>query len=131
MGESRPEIRPPFPRPPALRVLLIQAEWPARALLKAELEAQGCDVLAADNIAVAVRLATAHGFRPTAIVLDSAGLDAQPHDLRAVDFLRGCHPLVLLSSSQLQNSLMAELSPTKVLRRPFSIGDVVTAVVES
>src|SRR5512142_70691 len=107
------ETNPPSPAShlAAPRVLLIQAEWPARALLKAELEACGCDVLAADRVATAVRLATARGFRPTVVVVDAFKLDAPPDDLRALGFLHARRPLILLSSHQLHDPLMAELSP--------------------
>ena len=117
----------PGPPPPAPSVLLIQPEWPARALLKTELEEEGWDVLGADTPGLAVDLATARGFRPDAVVVDTVGLSIDAVDLRGLQFARGCAPLLLLQSSQ-YDPPYAALSPTAMLPRPFTIGDVVNAL---
>lgn len=109
------------------RILLIQPEWPARALLKAVLEEEDCEVLGADTPRLAINLSTVRGFRPDVIVLDAVGLSADATDLQELQFLRGHAPLLLLRSSQ-YDPPDAELSPSAVLRRPFTIGDVVNAL---
>lgn len=110
------------------RVLLIQEEWPARSLLKAELEEDGREVLGADTIATALSLATARGFRPDVIVLDTVGLSASLADVEALQFLRGSSPLILLLSTQQESPLAVRLQPSAILHRPFTVGDVVAAL---
>ena len=109
------------------RVLLIQPEWPARALLKAELEEAGWEVLGADTPRLAIDLSIARGFRPDVVVLDTVGLSADPAGLQELQFIRGRVPLLLLQSGQ-YTVPDAALSPTTILRRPFSIADVATAL---
>lgn len=121
----------PAPRSPSPRVLLIQSEWPARALLKAQLEAEGCDVIGADSVGTALDFCVKRGFRPTVIVLDAVGLSSQAADLHLLPRLRSGAPLIALVSTHLDLPLINALSPTMLLKRPFSIGDVVTAVLES
>ncbi len=117
----------PIPHPHSPRVLLIQPQWPARALLKAELEEAGWEVLGADTSRLAIDLTTARGFRPDAVVVDTVGLSVDAADLQELQFMRGRAPLLLLQSSQ-YDPPDAALSPSAVLRRPFTIGDVVNAL---
>lgn len=114
------------PTTPA-RVLLIQREWPARALLKAELEEAGWEVLGADTLRLALDLSAARGFRPDVFLVDAMGLSADAGDLQDLQFMRGRAPLLLLQSSQYDLS-DAALSPSAILRRPFTVGDVVNAL---
>ena len=123
-----PGPRPPDSHPPSRRALLIQSEWPARALIKAELENAGWDVLGADTVRLALDLSTARGFRPDGIVVDSVGLYADSSEINALRFLSADATLLLLESSLYLSSLASALSPSAVLRRPFTVGDVADAL---
>lgn len=118
----------PDSRPPSRRALLIQSEWPARALIKAELENAGWDVLGADTVRLALDLSTARGFRPDGIVVDSVGLYARSSEINALRFLSADATLLLLESSLYLSSQASALSPSAVLRRPFTVGDVADAM---
>lgn len=116
------------------RVLLIQTQWPARSLLKADLEERGCDVLADDSIDRAVERCLAHGFRPDIVVLDVVNLETDQDKIDQLQFLRGSAPLLVLSSNQPVAGPLTNLLASETLRRPFSIGnvgDIVLALARS
>jgi DNA-binding response OmpR family regulator len=126
------EYRPltPNSQHPTPGVLLIQEEWPARALLKAELEEQGWQVLGADTVRLALHLSTRRGFRPDVVVVDALGLssDLSESESEELRFMRGQAPLLVLLSNQYENPAIDSLLPTAVLRRPFTVGDVASSL---
>ena len=109
-------------------MLLIQEEWPARALLKAELEDGGWEVLGANTLRLALHLSAARRFRPNVIVVDAVGLSADSAELEALRLLRGRATLLLLQSNQYDPSETTALAPSAVLRRPFTVGYVADTV---
>lgn len=110
------------------RVLLIQAEWPARALLKAEMESRGHQVLGADSVPLALGLSTGRGFRPDVLVVDGLGLRADPADLERLRLLRGRASLLLVRSGQYASADTEALAADVELQRPVSVGEIADAV---
>ncbi len=124
--------QPPTPNPQHLgRVLLIQAQWPARPMLKAELEQRGFDVLGADSVSLAVDLSMQRGFRPQAVVLDTADLVASPEEIERLRFLAGGVPLVLVRSPQYTSPEYERLGPARELMRPVTVGEIADAVASA
>jgi DNA-binding response OmpR family regulator len=111
------------------RILWIQAEWPARALVKAELEERGCEVLGANSISMALDLATRQGFRPDVIGLDLEGLGVGDALVDRLQFFRGQRPLLLLRSRLYETPASGRLSPSRELARPFTVGQAVEAAL--
>jgi len=135
---SSPSLSPPSspstpstpsrPSPPSSspsRILLIQSEWPARALLAAELEERGFEVLASDSLPTALDLAMTRGFRPDLIVVDSMWLTLEPGYVERLLFLRANSPLLLIVSAQYAEPRV--LAPTRVLSRPVTVGEIADA----
>lgn len=112
------------------RILLIQPEWPARALLKAELEERGFDVLGADSVQFGLDLSMKRGFRPDLIVVDPVGLSTGAAETEGLSFFRGRTPLLLIRSTQVGTAEAAALSPTRELLRPIAVREIADAVVE-
>lgn len=109
-------------------MLLIQAEWPARALLKAEMENRGHHVLGADSVPLALELSTEWGFRPDVVIVDAQGLRASGADLERLRFLRGPASLLLVRSGQYTSPETGALAPDVELQRPVSVGQIADAV---
>ncbi len=131
VSDPDPEHLTPGPQPPALlRVLLVQPEWPARALLKAELEERGCDVLGADSVSLALDLAMRRGFRADVVVVDIMGLPLETSDIRQLRFLVGRAPLLLVRSAHPMDPKVIQLQPAREIKRPVTIGEIADAVLQ-
>lgn len=107
---------------------MIQPQWPARALVKAELEERGYEVLGADSIRLGVDLSMKRGFRPDLLVVDTNDLPIADADSEALAFLRGKAPLLLIGSTQYGSQPPAKLLPSRVLFRPLTVGEIADAV---
>jgi ActR/RegA family two-component response regulator len=117
------DSRPVEPQPD---VLLVTAEWPERALLRAQLVEEGLGVLAVDSWAEAERLLLARAVAPRAAVVELTG-HARPD--AALAALRRLLPpsavVVLTTAGALGTEAIRALGFAHVLARPFSIADVV------
>jgi len=109
---------------------LIQPEWPARALLMAEMENRGHEVLAADSVTMARDLCTRRGFRPELLVVDMVGLSLEEADARTLSFLRGQAPLLMIGSSQYGDPMVTALAPSRQLVRPLTVGEIADAAAD-
>ncbi|SRR5712692_7632446 len=109
----------------ATDIVLLSAEWPARALLRAELLEAGFEVVAADAWPAARRhLGT--GSKPRLVIVDLRGLpdsDAVLHDLRV---LMKSNVLVVRGAGSPPPHDLERLGFTSV-SRPTSIGAIVAA----
>ncbi|HEX9016548.1 MAG TPA: hypothetical protein VF960_11210 [Chloroflexota bacterium] len=118
--ERRPAVDP--------AVLLIQAEWPARALLRAELEARGTRVFAVSNPPDALRWFSSPGFAPVVIVIDASGLQVGEELDTLLSFCRPA-PLVLIVSTQNSPPDALVRAASRVIARPSTVGEIADAVV--
>jgi DNA-binding response OmpR family regulator len=113
-------------------VLLIAADWQFRRLVYAQLLEEGYAVLSLPSLEVALAHLLRGGEAARATVLDLEGLEppataGQVGDLRG---LTGRAPLILCGG-RLHGRVLDEAAAAKaaaVLRRPFSVGEVVDAV---
>jgi hypothetical protein len=108
-------------------IVLLGTEWPTRALLRAQLIEEGFEVLATDSWPM-MRQHLRPGEKPRLAIVDLRGLpDAERvlNDLRIL--MKPNRVLVLTAIDTVPPEAIEQLG-FRVLKRPVSIGDVVTAV---
>jgi DNA-binding response OmpR family regulator len=107
-------------------VFLLSAEWPNRALLRAELLEQGYEVAAADTWPMP-RLYRQRGMKPRVIVVDLHGL---PNPREVLDELRYVIPpdrvLIVSALGTVTHDAVSQLG-YHVMTRPVSVGEIVAA----
>ena len=113
---------------PASVWIIDSEQWP-RATLRAELLARGYEAVGFRRLLHALaRLDDAGVPRPAAVVLELRDQSVSPAQLGALG--ETGLPLVLLGGAlELGDPSLAVLPAVAVLRRPFSVGDVVNAVM--
>lgn len=108
-------------------VLLLNPEWPERALLRAELIEDGLDAIAVDAWPIPGEYRQA-GRQPRAIVVDLHGL---PDPRHVLDELRLVIPpdrvLVIAALGTMPAAEIRQLG-YRVLTRPIAVRDIVSAV---
>jgi DNA-binding NtrC family response regulator len=111
-------------------VLLVAADWQSRALLLAQLQEAGYSVTAAPALRHAYRALMGQKVRPRLILLDtSRDEDATPPYAKQLAELAPGIPTVLLSEAHhLQEWQALQDRVAALLRRPVSVGEVVTVV---
>lgn len=116
----------------AQQVLLVAAEWRARALLLAELQEAGYEVVALPGLRLVVSALATHRAQPLAAALDVTGdPHASPEGVEQVLELLGDTPVVLLVGAY-QAATYAPLEPrvARWLVRPVRVERIVEAVRE-
>jgi hypothetical protein len=108
-------------------VLLLSAEWPERALLRAQLIEQGYEVVAIDRRPVP-RIYRRPEMKPRVIIIDLRDL---PDPLATLDEVRFILPpdrvVVLMALGTVSEDHVRHLG-FNVIDRPATVGDVVAAV---
>lgn len=111
-----------------VQVLLVVSDWRERALILAQLQEEGYTVHAADTVQWAIALLCRGLIAPDVAVVDLISQGAAEQELVALRKLIGNAPLVLCTGVYEQADIQDELTPARVLVRPFRIQDVVDAV---
>lgn len=111
-------------------VLLVAAEWRARALILAELREAGYDVLALPGLRLALSALAAGWARPSVVVLDVVGdPEAQPSRVRQmVRLLRGVPLILLVGAYEARSFAPLREEVDAWLTRPLRVASVVAAV---
>ncbi|HSJ56008.1 MAG TPA: hypothetical protein VLC95_02445 [Anaerolineae bacterium] len=115
-------------------MLLIAGDWQFRALVRAQLIETGYEVIAFPRLDVALAYLMRgprreDGTQPAATIVDLTELDASLAMLVDLWRLTDQAPLLLCGGILDRTLLQSEkLPPAHVLRRPFSVGDVVNEV---
>ncbi len=119
---------PGFPSASRATVWVIDAnQWP-RALLVAELTERGYDVSGFAGIAAALlALPSREAAQPLLALLELAGIEAEPSDLRQL-LARGIRLVGICDARSARGRLAAELPWSALLRRPCTIGEIVDRV---
>ena len=114
-------------------VVLLGAEWRARALIRAQLIEEGYEVLAADSWSV-VRHFIRAGSKPSLVIVDLVDLVDLEHSMDVLRELRELmQPDRVLVLAGLGTVAPAELEwlGFRVLRRPVTIRDIVAAAAQA
>jgi DNA-binding response OmpR family regulator len=109
-------------------LLLLSAAWPDRALIKAQLETSGYDVVGVDSFDDAARWLRSR-VPVDLLILDTRELDPDPDFLRRLAELH--RPVLLLTGifdAPAWDLPALGVRLVGILVRPFFIGDVVEAV---
>lgn len=111
-------------------VLLVMPDTRLRALISAQLQEEGYDVLPVSSLMQAFRLLQ-RGVAPRLIVLEALGLHEYGEDILALMRLTPA-PVLLLTSAMQENPVSEDQlrarSQLTILRRPFAISDLVKKV---
>lgn len=111
-------------------LLLVAADGHARALLLAELQEAGYNVVALPSLEVALAALATGRVRPALVVLDTQGdPSADPRGIgQLLNFLEEDVPLVLVVGAYDARALAPLRARAAWLSRPLRVGDVVAAV---
>ena len=110
-------------------VVLLCSEWPARALLNAQLVEEGYDVVTTDQWPIPRQFLRAGG-QPRALVIDLQGLPDPNAVLDDVRHLIPPHRVVVLAAIATMDPAAVRQMGFRVLARPIAVGAVVGAVRE-
>lgn len=117
-------------REPSPDVVLLGAEWKARALIRAQLIEEGFDVVAT-NTWTMMRRHLRPGSKPRFVVVDVKGLNDPERVLRDLAVLmKPERVLVVSATATVPPSLISRLG-FRVLHRPLTIAAIVVAVSEA
>jgi hypothetical protein len=106
--------------------MVLAPEWPERALLRAQLIEEGCDVVAVDAWPIP-RLYRRSGMKPRVLLVDLHGLPDPRQTLDEVRFvLPGERVLVVTALATLTGDEVRALG-FNVVERPATIGQIVAA----
>lgn len=112
------------PKPPD--VIVVGAEWPERALLRAQLIEEGHEVVAVDTWPIP-RLYRRPGMRPRVLLIDLRELPKPRETLEEVRIvLPPAQVLVVTARGSLTGQEVRELG-FNVIERPATIGQIVAA----
>jgi len=112
-------------------VLLVAAEWRARALLRALLIDKGIDVRACDRWVHARRRLAEGRLHPRAAVVDLIGLHDPEDTLRTLaQLVPSERVMVLTGSGALPVGAIERLGYSTVLARPLMLREVVAKTIE-
>lgn len=119
-----PSVEPMEQRPPD--VILLGAEWPARALLRAQLIEEGCDVVAVERWPIP-SLYRRPRMQPRVLLIDLRELSRPRETLQDVcSVLPPARVLVVTALGSLTSREVKELG-FNVVERPATIGQIVAA----
>jgi len=110
-------------------IVLLRAEWPERALLRAQLLEEGYDVVATDAWPIP-RQYLRSGMKPRLLIVDLQGL---PEPREVLEEVGGVMPrervLVITALGTMTADEVVRLG-FRVAKRPISVGDIVRAATE-
>jgi DNA-binding response OmpR family regulator len=110
-------------------ILLIAADWQLRALVRAQLLAEGYEVMALPSLEVGLAHLVRSEGSPCLAIVDTQGLGVEAGMLVDLWQLTGRVPLILCGGVWNRAELAQEdLPPAEVLLRPFRVGDLVSQV---
>jgi DNA-binding response OmpR family regulator len=113
-------------------IVLIAGEWKARALIRAQLSEEGWQVRALRTIEEAILLLGRRLIEPRLIILDTTGQDLRESILADLQTLAGGAPMLLCASAFDMAKLTSDEGGfTDFLVRPFTVGEVISAVREA
>jgi len=110
-------------------VVLLCSEWPARALLNAQLVEDGYDVVTTDQWPIPRQHLRAEA-KPRALVIDLQGLPDPDAVLDDVRYLIPPHRVVVIAAIATMDAGRVRQMGFRVLARPAAVGEVVGAVKE-
>jgi DNA-binding NtrC family response regulator len=116
------------PRP--ADIVLLSAEWPSRALLRAQLIEEGVEVVATDGWTT-MRRYLRPGSTPRFAIVDLHGLTTPERVLKDLSVLMKPDRVLVLTDIVTLAPDAIERLGFRVLKRPLSIGRVVAAVVRA
>lgn len=118
---------PPLPVPD---IVLLDTEWPQRALVRAQLLEHGFDVFATNSWA-ATRPHLRPGAKPRLVIVDLQGLPDPEQVLADLRVLMKPERVLVLSA--LGSVAPEQIEPLgfRVLKRPIAVGDIVTAATRA
>jgi hypothetical protein len=120
---------PASPEPPP-DIVLLGAEWKARAMIRAQLIEEGFDVVATNTWPM-MRRHLRPGQKPRLALVDVSGLDEPEQVLQDLAVLmKPERVLVLAAAATVSPSEISRLG-FHVLRRPVTIAAIVSAVREA
>jgi hypothetical protein len=107
---------------------LLSAEWPSRALLRAQLIEEGLEVVATDTWTM-MRRQLRPGSKPRFAIVDLQGLKDPERVLKDLRVLMKPDRVLVLTALDTVSPEAIERLGFRMLKRPLSIGRVVAAVV--
>ena len=111
-------------------IVLLGAEWPSRALLRAQLIEEGLEVVATDTWTM-MRRHLRPGSTPRFAIVDLHGLTDPEGVLKDLSVLMKPDRVLVLTDMVTLSPDAIERLGFRVLKRPLSIGRVVAAVVRA
>ena len=111
-------------------ILLSSADWQSRALILAELQERGYEVMAVPGVRYAINAALKGLIDPPLLIIDVYGdKSATPEQVSGLLTLFRSRPAILLTPA-LNQARWEPLRPrvARYFRRPIRIGDVIDAV---
>jgi hypothetical protein len=117
----------PGTTPRQVDIVLLGIEWQTRALLRAQLIEEGFEVLATDTWPM-MRQHLRPGEKPRLAIVDLQGLPEPERVLNDLRILMKPNRVLVLTAIDTVPLEAIEQLGFRVLKRPVSIGDVVTAV---
>lgn len=108
-------------------ILLIAAEWKARAALNAQLQEEGYELSTWPSLHETMRWLIQRPHPIRLVLLDLVGLDADEQSLQDFRRLVGETPILLLTGAYTPD-WQELLRPVHTLRRPWQVSEVIRAV---
>ncbi|MCI0454014.1 MAG: hypothetical protein L0Y68_03335 [Candidatus Dadabacteria bacterium] len=109
--------------------IIIARDWKERAFLRAELIEEGITALAVENMSDALEWLSNQGALPMIIIYDTNNQDKASQDLERLTKLVSRIPVLILTSSlDTKDNEYEKLGFKHIIKRPISIGDLVTYV---
>jgi DNA-binding response OmpR family regulator len=108
-------------------IVLLDAEWPSRALLRAQLIEDGFDVLATDTW-VTMRRYLRPGSKPQLAIVDLQGLPLPEQVLEDLKVLMPPERVLVLSALGTVEGEVLDRLGFRYVKRPIVVADVVAAV---
>ena len=110
-------------------VILVMGKWQERALVSAQLQEEGYEVLSFPDFETGTAFLCQTPSLPDGVILDFKGMKASAEELRAFRLLLGNTPLVLCTAPYSRNREAEEaLNPAEILIRPFTVKELVETV---
>ena len=111
----------------AADIVLLDVEWPSRALLRAQLIEDGFDVLATDTW-TAMRRYLRPGSKPRLAIVDLQGLASPEQMLKDLSVLMPPGRVLVLSALGTVTGEELDRLGFRHVKRPIEVADVVAAV---
>ena|SRR5579872_4115365 len=111
------------------QILLVAADWQARALLRAQLIEDGLDVEAHDTVAAAIKSLWASRSLPSLLIADLSQSENPAEDIAQISQWSKLLPVwILAAQSVTAPEELAHRGFEKVLFRPVDVGQLVRQI---